>query len=155
MIQYPLVHGNKTNHPTQIVVHAMGEFIRWKGKDWHATEFLKEYGVSAHVLVTPSCELVQCRKDHQGAWHARGNNSDSLGIEFLVPGVHDRITLRKTIKTKYLRPGQFERGRNHIIWWIRTWSIKRIERHSVLDPKRKEDPGDGFPWERLIEEIEL
>ena len=81
-MRYPLLTGPRHQTPNKIVVHAMGEFINNKP----AWAFLESIGLSAHIFVTPSGVIVRSRKDRQGAWHAKGFNTDSLGIEFLVPG---------------------------------------------------------------------
>ena len=97
----PSEFGNKFNNPKMIVVHSMGEFIL-DPHPMHASDFLVKLGFSAHVLVEPSGDAIICRDDDQGGYHAKGYNTDSLGIEFLVEGHHDYGTFLEAIKADYI-----------------------------------------------------
>lgn len=157
IIRHHLPHGGDApNDPKLIVVHAMAEYILDGGVYYHASEFLDRYELSAHVLVAPNGDRYVCRDDHERAWHARGHNTDSLGIEFLVEGRHDYASFVEVIKTPYLRMDeQYESGLEQVEQWIVDHQIRRITRHSTLSPGRKVDPGDGFPWAGFIGELGL
>ena len=159
-----LPRGANSQDPGRIVIHAMAEYVWYKGEYLHAVEFLRniEYdvkgemkqGLSAHILVCPNKDIIRCRKDSQGAYHAAGYNEDSLGVEFLVPGKHDYLSFKEAIKTDYLAAGQYEVGMEFIRdEWVNKLGILRLERHSDLSPERKTDPGDGFPWSRLLKDV--
>lgn len=144
--------GNSANTPKLIVIHAMGEYIK-DSQPRHAIKFLDHYGLSAHSLIAPDGTNYRCREDNQRAWHARGFNPNSLGIEFLVPGVHDYGSFIETIKTPYLTDNQYRAGVEQVREWIDLHGITEIARHSDKSPGRKVDPGDGFPWEEFLSDI--
>lgn len=154
IIERPLPNGSKHNNPKRIVVHAMGEYIK-DPNPILAVDFLHKLGYSAHALVLPNCDVMICRNTDQGAYHARGFNKDSLGIEFLVEGEHDYSSFIQTIKTDWLAPGQFEAGIELIQHWQSLFGIgvNYVDRHSDLSPGRKVDPGDGFPWKKFKQHI--
>ena len=172
-----LLRGAKKQYPSRVVVHAMGEYIWWQGHRLHkeggyihAVDFLRdiEYqvrngktkqmewrqGLSAHILVCPNGDIIRCREDEQGAYHASGFNNDSVGIEFLVAGEHNYGSFEKAIAKPYLTEEQYQSG----LQFVRDeWFLKRgimvMDRHSDLSPGRKVDPGEGFPWEQFLREV--
>jgi len=147
-------NGPKKNKPNRIIVHAMSEYLVEDGEALHASDFLEKHGLSAHALVTPDGEIITCRYDDEGAWHAKGYNTDSLGIEFLVEGLHTYTEFLEAMKTNYVTSSQWNAGVDHIIHWVENHPIERIDRHSDVDPARKFDPGQGFDWERFMAEFE-
>ena len=58
----------------------------------------------------------------------------------------------ETMKTDYLTSFQFTTGLNIYREWLNKYSlsIKDIATHNKLDPKRKQDPGSGFPLNEFI-----
>ena len=146
--------GKAINIPDRIVVHCMGEFIL-DPDPVHASEFLNNYGLSAHALVAPDGDIYICREDNQRAWHARGYNTNSLGVEFLVEGEHTYATFLEAIKTQYITTAQWEAGIDHVRHWIDTYRITKISRHSDLSPGRKVDPGEGFDWQAFTNRLGL
>ena len=135
--------------PTQIVIHAMGEFVG----GMFAPDFLRSIELSAHALVTPSGVVIQTRADQYGAYHAKGHNITSLGVEILVGGVHDYTSFVKAIKTDWVTPQQFEATAELVREWRSKHGINAIVRHSDIDPGRKVDPGAGFHWERFLKAV--
>jgi len=145
----PLPAGGGTHVPTKIVVHAMGEFIDSEPDDYTAWGWLRKIGLSAHAFVTPSGVIVRSRSDTQVGWHAKGHNMGSLGIEFLVPGLHTITTLLEAMKAPYLTEAAYKAGLEQCAEWL-GHGITNIDRHSTLSPGRKSDPGDGFPWKGFL-----
>lgn len=148
-----LPKGAKNQIPNHVVVHSMSEYIEYEGETLHAYDFLKKIGLSAHALICPDGTIIKCREDNQGAYHAKGFNTNSLGIEFLVRGVHDYVGFKKTIKTFYLTFDQHVAGVELLRDWCSKHDIKSIDKHSTLSPDRKVDPGQGFPWEQFLIDV--
>jgi len=152
-IQKPLSAGSKTNDPKIIIVHAMAEYLETKNGLRHASDFLEDIGLSAHALVKPDGGIIICRDEDQGAYHARGFNKDSLGIEFLVHGAHTYESFLKAIKTDYVTPEQYASGAELVNSWLDMFDINKIVGHNDISPERKVDPGDGFNWELFLDKI--
>ena len=155
-INVPIPFGGGLLDPHKAVVHAMAEFVVHEGKAYHAIDWLKKKGWSAHVLVTPSGTVIRSRSDNQVAWHAKaqGHNFKAVGIEFLVPGAHDWISFQRTIRHKYLTPQQYEAGVKFCREeWVEKRGILQYVKHSAIDPSNKPDPGEGFEWDRFLVDI--
>jgi N-acetyl-anhydromuramyl-L-alanine amidase AmpD len=152
----PITYGGGPQAPRRIIIHVMGEFIRDVDKDYYAPDWLKKLKLSAHAMATPSGVILHCHNEKLIAWHAKGYNTDSLGIEFLVPGIHTYDTLIEATKTPYLSEVQYQAGVEQIRTWMHDFGITQVDRHSDVDPKRRWfDPGAGFPWERFQTDIGL
>ena len=145
--------------PRRVIHHSMAEYIKHDGIVYYASEWLKFLGYSAHVLVSPQGNIIRCRPDHLDAIHAYGNNRDTLGIEWLVPGEYSRETYGdwlKKIHTKgWVSSRQFENGSYFVrTEWVQKRGILHHEKHCDVDPRgEKEDPGRGFPWMEMLKEI--
>lgn len=152
VLHEPISYGSRSNSPDLVVVHAMAEHITGYGS---AREALDKMGLSAHALVTPDGKIIRCRSDAQGAYHAKGYNNNSLGIEFLVPGEHSYSTFLRAMTMPWVEPEQYKAGLEQIQAWVAYFGIHKgkVVRHSVLDPDRKSDPGLGFPWKKLLSEV--
>ena len=150
----PLAHLGGPQVPSRIIVHAMGEFIRYPdGSVLSAWEVLDKEGLSAHALVHPDGALTRCVPDNRVAWHARGFNQHSLGVEVLVAGEYDYASFLARIKEDWTTPEQLAETVRLCRSWRDTWGIEQVDRHSDVDPDRKKDPGEGFPWSRFIERL--
>ena len=151
----PLEAGASTNDPRMIVVHSMGEFIL-DPHPIHASDFLAKLGLSAHALVEPTGDIIICRDDDQGAYHAKGYNTNSLGIEILVTGHHNYGSFIEKIKSPWCAPEQFDATVQHVRHWMveHNIPIEKVVRHSDISPGRKVDPGAGFQWDMFLEELE-
>ena len=110
-----------------------------------------EAKVSAHYLIGEDGTIHQMVDESKRAWHAgqshwRGItdvNSASVGIEIVNPGhehgyrpfpdqqIDALLPLVAAIKERY------DIGRGNVVG------------HSDIAPKRKQDPGELFPWARL------
>jgi len=156
IIQAHIPYGGGKQNPTRIIVHCMGEFIQTENNPDvydHAVVFLNNAKYSAHALIAPNGDVYRCRDNTEQAWHARGCNKDSLGIEFLVEGNHNYGSFVDRIKSPYLTAQQFESGLKIVKEWLQLYKIKTIERHSDVSPGRKVDPGDGFPWANFLRNL--
>ncbi len=158
----PLRGQGTQSKPDRIVVHAMAEFLDLDPDDQYAHDFLGQHGLSAHVLITPTGTAIRCLQDTEMGAHAKGYNRNSLGIEYLVAGVHTYATFTEAIKRhgqarKYgwLTTAAYDAGLCVIQQWMDDWQIKvaRVQKHSTLSPGRKVDPGVWFPWTKLMEEL--
>lgn len=141
--------------PDQIVVHAIGEYIKWTdGGIYHCVDFLEHIDkTSAHLFVLPNGDIVRTRKDEHVAWHAKGFNTNSLGIEVAVPGEHDYGSFRLRIRTDWVTAHALAATVRELLRWRGKYNIPegRVRRHSDVDPERKIDPGSGFPWKTVLE----
>ncbi len=110
--------------------------------------------VSAHYFISEQGEINRLVAEEKRAWHAgvsfwRGDidiNARSIGIEIENPGhffgyrafpdvqINAVIALLKDIFSRH------------------NISIDRVLGHSDVAPRRKEDPGEKFPWGRLAGE---
>ena len=152
IIERPLKAGNQFNNPKLIVIHAMGEYIN-DDKPIFAPDFLEKYGLSAHALIVPNGDVMICRPEQSGAYHARGYNTDSLGVEFLVKGIYDYGSFLDAIKTDWITKEQWKAGIELVQSWIKKYNITDVRRHSDISPGRKVDPGTGFKWQEFKNEI--
>ena len=149
----PLPKGAKSQTPNRVVLHAMGEYIKFDSGNKHAYDFLKDIGLSAHALICPDGTVIRCRDDNQGAYHARNFNTNSLGVEFLVKGAHTYGSFKKVIKKPYLTFEQHVAGVELLRGWCSKYDIKSIDTHSSLSPKRKCDPGSAFPLVQFLKDV--
>lgn len=155
-IQRHSAYGAAHQVPRRIVIHAMGEYIKEtekKGAALFAPDYLDSVGLSAHALVSPFGTVYRCREDNEGAYHAKGFNTDSLGVEILCYGEHDYTSFSKTIKTEYIKKVQYDALVALCREWIKLYNITEIHRHSDLSPGRKIDPGRGFNFDKFLNDI--
>jgi len=98
-------------------------------ENWLTTK--DNVSASAHYLIMENGEIVMLVKPEDTAWHCRGYNSRSIGIEFA--GHYD----------KPLAEIQLQSGEKLIEYLMQTYNIKKtnIRAHSELDPSRRKDPG--------------
>ena len=157
MIDRHLPHGADHQTPRRIIVHAMAYQIDWEGERLYAANFLDKIGLSAHILVAPDGTGIQCRADTEGAWHAKGYNTDSLGVEILVPGVFDYGSFLQRIAEPWCGDKQFSSAVDVVADWCYRWGIGtepgQLDRHSDVSPNRKSDPGRGFRWADFVTRV--
>lgn len=110
--------------------------------------------VSAHYLIDEEGQIYHMVEEDKRAWHAgesfwqgcRDINSCSLGIELANPGhSHGYKAFPETQITALIKLCKSLKDR---------WNIPsaRILGHSDVAPRRKQDPGHLFPWDRLAQE---
>lgn len=156
---YTGIGGGKQT-PTLLVIHAMGEYIKTDGsyKDipagvYSAHEWLQLDGTSAHFLLHPNGDFTKQRSTKEICWHAKGFNTNSIGIEVLVKGTYDYGTFLKQIKKDWVTSEQYTSLVNMSKGIITFFNINSIKRHSDLSPDRKQDPGLGFKWTWFLEQL--
>ena len=122
--------------------------------DWDAHPYfqaMRGLEVSSHFLIRRDGELVQFVSCDQRAWHAgrsswRGRdncNDDSVGIEL-----------------EGLEGDSFEPAQYRKLAWLcqalaQRYPIAHIAGHEHVAPGRKHDPGAGFDWRRLHQNLGL
>ena len=155
-INMPSIHGREGLDATAVVIHAAAEYIRLDDRDIHIVDFLRSQGRSAHAFITPCGHIIRTRNDKQIAWHAKaqGFNFKSLGVEFLVSGAHTYGSFLEAIDGDWLTEAQYQSGIELVKSWMASEKIIEIVRHCDIDPDRKKDPGEGFPWANFIDDIE-
>ena len=163
IIDIPLQHGGGKQTPNQIIIHAMAEFVELdkataakfhvKPGPLHALLFLQAAGLSEHTLITPAGITIRSRPADLKAWHAKNHNVDSLGIAFLVPGNHDYASFIWAMETDYVTPLAYRAGLDQVRTWCDHWQIDDITTHSAVDPRRKFDPGHGFPYDKFLQDL--
>ena len=141
--------GRSVQVPDHIVIHAMMERIEGQ----HAVDFLKSVGFSVHAMITPDGNIIRCRDDDEGAYHARGHNVNSLGVEFLAPGEGDIFHLYRTMSDGFITPEQYKAGVHLVKRWLKKHKIEKVSTHRYLSPGRKFDPGTGFPIKQFAKDI--
>jgi N-acetylmuramoyl-L-alanine amidase len=151
-----------------IVIHSMGETVAGKS----AADFLEEYGLSAHYLITPEGEVTETVSPEKVAFHAGVSewlgeshlNKSYIGIELLVKGEHTFSSLREAVqKSDSFSELQFEACSvlcRELIGKYPDISAARFVRHSDVSGDRvrgkgkgKFDVGSGFPFSKLKESI--
>ena len=139
-----------------IVVHAMSEYIMHDGKELYAPHFLNKIGLSCHYMVLPHGGIMECSDpENRIAWHAKGFNENSVGIELLVPGLHDYESFLDAIK-KPKWSGMHQRQSLVKLTYnlfSKFGNDLQVVRHSDIDPENKKDPGEGFQWDWFMKII--
>ncbi len=108
-------------------------------------------GVSAHYVVAEDGQVLRLVPEDKRAWHAgkswwRGVedvNSASVGIEIVNPGHEFGYRPFPEPQIDALIPLVAD------IVWRHNIRPAYVVGHSDIAPKRKEDPGELFPWARL------
>jgi N-acetyl-anhydromuramyl-L-alanine amidase AmpD len=152
IIEKPSAHGGGKQTPNRIIVHAMGSQIDYEGKRLDAADFLQKIGLSAHALIANDGTVIRCRNDDRMAWHAKGHNSNTLGVEVLVKDAHNISELYDCMKAQnWPSSRQLWSLIGLVVRWCEQHDIQKIQRHSDIDSPRKKDPGTGFPWDGFVQ----
>lgn len=113
--------------------------------------------ISVHYIVGRDGSIVSMVPEEQVAFHARGHNSNSIGIELVNDGdgkdvfsddqVNALVGLLADILKRNKLGLQALRGHSEIDNDYLTCNGKKI--------KRKQDPGDAFPWGSVLNKLRL
>ena len=117
--------------------------------DWDAHPYyqgLRGLRVSSHFLVRRGGELLQFVSARERAWHAgasawRGRpdcNDYSLGIEL------------EGLEGERFEPAQYATLARLLRAAARQYPLREVAGHEHVAPGRKQDPGPGFDWDRLV-----
>lgn len=138
--------------PSQIILHYTGMTSAQAAIDRLCDP---ESKVSAHYLIDEKGALFSLVEEEHRAWHAGQSywagetdiNSHSIGIEIVNPG-HE-------FGYKKFPQKQIDATIELCLGLIEKYKIKscNVLGHSDIAPKRKQDPGELFPWEELAEEF--
>ncbi len=154
------------NSVSAIVIHSIGGpecrngevvFTSSKGDAYRWKEYFeKSDGISIHYIIDRDGNVVSSIDENRVAWHARGMNSESIGIELTNNG--DGLEEYPRPMLESLRSLIIEIKSRHP-----NISNERIYMHSDVDnstflcggrqEKRKRDPGPLFPYRELIDGI--
>lgn len=154
MIKKISKYGGGKQTPALVVIHSMAEYIKTKDGVYSAIDYLEKIKLSAHFFIHPNGQIVQGREIEDVAYHAKGYNTNSIGIEFLVEGTHNYGAFLNKIKTDYVTDIQFQEGVSLVHSLMGDYDINELSRHSDLSPERKVDPGEGFNWYAFLIEIQ-
>jgi N-acetylmuramoyl-L-alanine amidase len=107
--------------------------------------------VSSHYLIDESGKIIQLVPEARRAWHAgasgwkgeRDLNSASIGIEVANAGHDGGCPPFAEAQIEAVIALCQDICRRHSI------VKERVLAHSDVAPKRKRDPGEHFPWDRL------
>lgn len=160
----PLPPRGPHSGPVQrLVVHCMGERIGAAS----AWQHLQQEGLSAHALIEPDGTILRCVPRDQIAYHTKGFNDRSLGVELLVSGVSTYDGLAQavgwnlspwgpaaTLPADPYTPAQYE----SLVWWLRDEQAAAghplpVTFHDALSPERKFDPGPVFRRAWLLAQV--
>ena len=120
--------------------------------DWDAHPYFQQIRgmeVSSHFFIRRDGELVQFVDADARAWHAgtsqwrgRANcNDDSVGIEL------------EGLEGERFEPAQYHRLARLCRALMRRYPIVHIAGHEHIAPGRKQDPGPGFDWGWLQQDL--
>ena len=121
--------------------------------DWDAHPYfqsIRGLQVSAHFFITRSGELWQFVDCEQRAWHAGGScyrgrsqcNDDSIGIEL------------EGLEGDRFEPAQYATLVALCHDLAARYPIAHIAGHEHIAPGRKADPGAGFDWQGLRQQLQ-
>jgi N-acetyl-anhydromuramyl-L-alanine amidase AmpD len=170
-VPYPFVESpNVTRRATRpidvVVMHTM-EIAERPGAAaicarWFATEASQ---VSAHYCVD-SRTIIQCVREHDIAWHARGGNTQSIGVELAGFASQTRRDWGDAYSTAVLRRASTLVGdactrRAIPVRWLaaddlvagRRGITGHVEVSRAFHRSDHWDPGPGFPIERFLDDV--
>jgi N-acetyl-anhydromuramoyl-L-alanine amidase len=134
-----------------LVVHAMAEWVKGDEGIYYCLDWLNKLELSVHAYCLPDGRIIQSVDPDHVAFHAAEFNNCSIGMEFIVLGVHNYDTFLNQINDPLHSPftqAQYQSGG----WWYsqmaETYGLdyNAIKSHQEIAPNRKPDPGNAFKW---------
>jgi len=109
-------------------------------------------GGSAHVVIDDEF-LIRAVNDADTAYHARGVNAYSLGLEI--------VGFARWTRDEWLdHPERLEEAARIHAGWCNAYAIPLVwstragfHSHAGLPGNDHTDPGDGFPWDAYVENV--
>ena len=154
------VHGNPRQVPVrQIVIHATGgpdcdpsRSFRGGSLEGIVGHFQRNRKrISIHYIIGRTGEVVRMVPETRVAFHVRGHNADSIGIElvndgdgrdpFSEPQLDALVVLLRDLLARHQLDGTALKSHAELDDSELVCGGRRI--------KRKVDPGAAFPWERI------
>lgn len=134
--------------PSILLLHYTGVETAAKAIDWLTTA---ESQVSCHYAIDEAGVVTQMVAEDMRAWHAGESfwagesdiNSISIGIEIHNPGHEWGYVEFPDVQLRAVEALCLEIIGRHRI------RPERVLAHSDVAPRRKQDPGEKFPWGRL------
>ena len=172
-MEYPYVKSPNVTRATGrsidvVVIHTMEISERADAAEICARWFQSPVSeVSAHYCVDAD-SVVQCVREKDVAWHARGGNTNSIGVElagFASQTTRDwddpysaavlaraaalvaDVCRRRTIPVRWLVAGDLVAGRRGL--------TGHVEVSSAFGKSDHWDPGDGFPVESFVDRVRV
>ena len=134
--------------PDMLILHYTGMPDARQALEWLCNP---ASAVSAHYFIFETGEVTQIVPEASRAWHAGAGswgedtdiNSCSIGFEIANPGHDGGLPSFPDAQIA----GVIDLARDVIT----RWGIPpdRVLAHSDIAPRRKQDPGERFPWDRL------
>ena len=175
LVEVPNRHGAK-HHPTRrecrhgippddlphlVVVHTAESLPDYTAPDLGAERVARyasdtHRNVSWHATVDSDSAIRMLPDDHT-AWHVRGYNRCSVGVEIATQAHRWSTAPPEWVEAVLDRTAQV------VASWCKEHSLEArrldsgstsgrgIVAHRDLDPMRRSDPGDRFPWTRFLE----
>ncbi len=158
--------GKNRSTVKKVIIHSIGGPYCNKGsvaysaadgdaKRW--IEFFNKHRVlGIHYVIDKTGHIESGLPEYQIANHAKGNNTDSIGIELVNRG--DGVDVYTDLQL-----GMLVAALRSI---MKRWGVQKsgIVGHSSIDTrhfkcggkmvKTKQDPGSAFPWERVLKVLE-
>jgi N-acetyl-anhydromuramyl-L-alanine amidase AmpD len=165
IIDIPSTHKGGRRVVTGVTLHAIGEWLvddgdaagGGVGRIYHCTDWLRATGVSTHVFALPDGRGVREVDSWEKAWHCKGFNTSTVGIEFVLAGVWpygEFIEAMKGTRNATYTDEQIAFG----VEWCQARSrehgfeltAETVRTHAQRDPDRKRDPGIIFDYPGFI-----
>ncbi len=141
--------GPRPTPPTLVVIHCTQGATAEGAARW----FANPRSAGSAQVVVDDAEVWRCVDDMVVAWHAKGANTNGLGLEIagFAQWAHEEWMAHQ--------PRLVEAARIHA-GWCRSYGIPLVEStsrgyhaHAGLPGNDHWDPGEGFPWDFYLDSV--
>jgi len=133
-----------------VVIHALAEYVIDNNQANYGPYYVESIGLSAHAYITPRGPVIRQVRTKDVAWHAKGWNAQSFGVEFMVPGAHDYESFLARMKEPWVTQHAMRMGVQVLAQILHDYPNVEFTTHEKLDPERKHDPGPMFPMNSMV-----